>query len=275
MPSRIHEVGDQLGLPAVESASRYRLYWRVSLGDLLSNAARKPVGHRAQRQSTVRKVVRYELEEMVRRSLISFARPGTRLIGDRTPSTIHPVVLREAPHICVIRDCRDVVVSRMFHLYNVPRVTRVFQNFPEMGRRLEKFQADPWFFRDHPHELLAHEGLIRGSARDWAGFLAADRNTISKLPNLKFKQVQYEVLHADVEGERNKLYVFLEVDPSAASAITEELMPGHAEEKPNDFFRKGIVGDWTNYITDQARVWIKEEAGEELIRQGYADSLDW
>lgn len=227
------------------------------------------------RRPKVQTVVRREVEEMVRRSLIAFARHGTKLIGDRTPSTIHPVVLRNAPHICVIRDCRDVVVSRMFHLYNVPRVTRVFQNFPEMGHRLEQFQADPWFFRDNPLELLAHEGIVRGSARDWVKFLQADRNTMLKLPNLRVAIVRYENLHADVERERKNLYEFLNVAPAVASKIPAPLQPGHAQEKPNEFNRKGIVGDWQNYMTDQAKVWIKEEAGQELIQQGYADSLDW
>ena len=40
-------------------------------------------------------------------------------------------------------------------------------------------------------------------------------------------------------------------------------------------FRKGQVGDWKNYMTDQARRWVNEEAGQELLRQSYIDSLDW
>lgn len=246
-------------------------HWESYFQTLQTNLA----GIAPKRRPKVRTVVRRELEEMVRRSLIAFARPGTKLIGDRTPSTIHPVILRKAPHICVIRDCRDVVVSRMFHLYNVPRVTRVFQNFPEMGRRLESFQADPWYFHENPDELLAHEGIVRGSAREWVSYLIADRNTISKLPNLRVTTVRYEDLHADVERERKNLYEFLKVDPGTAAEIPDALQPGHSQEKPNQFNRKGVVGDWQNYITDQAKIWIKEEAGDELIRQRYADSQGW
>ena len=228
-----------------------------------------------QRRDRMRTVVRKELEALVRRSLIEFAKPEAKLIGDRTPATIHPIVLREAPHICVIRDCRDVVVSRMFHLFNTPRVTRVFENFPNMAERLEKFKADPWFFRDNPNELLAHEGVVRRSARDWAAYMAADRNTIDKQPKLKVIQVQYESLHENVEAQRKKLYEFLEVDPNAAAEIPDPLQPGHKSEQPNNFMRKGAVGDWENYMTDQARQWINEEAGEELVRQGYTESAVW
>ena len=227
------------------------------------------------RRDKIRPVIRKELEEMVRRCLTSFADPNAKMIGDRTPTTIHPVAIRDAPHICVVRDCRDIVVSRMFHLFNTPRVTRVFENFPKMAERLENFQEDPWFFRDNPSELLSHEKVVRRSAKEWTTYLAADRNTIKQQPHLKVIQVQYESFHEAIEEQRKKLYEFLDVDPSLAAPIPEAMMPGHKAEKPNQFFRKGMVGDWQNYMTDQAREWINIEAGAEMIQQGYIDSMDW
>ena len=52
-------------------------------------------------------------------------------------------------------------------------------------------------------------------------------------------------------------------------------MPGHREEKPNSFNRKGVVGDWKNYIDPKVAEWIHDEAGDELVRQGYVESKAW
>ena len=59
---------------------------------------------------------RDHLEEMIRKTLIDAAEPSATLIGDRTPHTIVPIIMRDVPHISVIRDGRDVLVSRVFHL---------------------------------------------------------------------------------------------------------------------------------------------------------------
>ena len=87
--------------------------------------------------------------------------------------------------------------------------------------------------------------------------------------------IRYEDLHADVESKRSELYCFLGVDPAEADPLEPALRAGFRQERPNKFFRKGQVGDWKNYMTDQSRRWVNEEAGQELLRQGYIDSLDW
>ena len=71
------------------------------------------------------------------------------------------------------------------------------------------------------------------------------------------------------------MYEFLDVDPALADSVPDRLQPGIDEERPNEFNRKGQIGDWKNYVNDQVRDWINAEAGEELRRQGYIDSLDW
>jgi hypothetical protein len=57
--------------------------------------------------------------------------------------------------------------------------------------------------------------------------------------------------------------------------LTGKLLPGFEQERPNEFFRKGAVGDWRNYFDDRARQWFKFEVQDELKIQGYESGDDW
>ena len=223
----------------------------------------------------VRHVLRGNLQGMLRQTLVDLADPKATVIGERTPHTLKPLAIKDAPQITLVRDGRDVLVSRIFHLYNYPSVSRVFDRFPELRETQAAFQDDEWYFRDHPEKLLANEEMVRESMRWWSEHLESDRHTISTHPQLRVLSRKYEDFHTEIEASRRAMYAFLQVDPEAAAAIPESLLPGFSEERPNEFNRKGQVGDWQNYITDDAKKWIKEEAGEELVRQGYATSQDW
>jgi hypothetical protein len=222
-----------------------------------------------------RESIRSRLESFIQTTMIEGAKPGSFVLGDRTPHTCHPLTLRQASHISIIRDGRDVLVSRIFHLYNFPGVSQVFRRFPEMAGYLKAFQADPWFFHSHPEKLLSEEVLVKESMTWWRDHLVSDRQTAQTNPGLPILFVKYEDLHRSTNAERERLFDFLQVDPALAAPLEGDLMPGFERERPNEFFRKGVVGDWQNYMTPQAREWINEVAGEALIQQGYAQSLEW
>ena len=218
--------------------------------------------------------IRVQFESMVRAALDKAA-PDKQIVGERTPHSIEPLVLRDAPHISIIRDGRDVLVSRAFHLFNYPEVHRLFKRIPEMAEDFKKFKENPWFFKENPEVLLRHEMMVKESVRWWCEHLAKDRETISNYPFLNVAFVKYENLHADTQGERAKLFQFLNVDPEQALPIEGELKAGFADERPDQFFRKGKIGDWQNYFTDQTKAWFKDVGGEELIRQEYESNKDW
>lgn len=247
-------------------------HWQDHVGPLSRAIKALPI---YQGDPELAKNVRDEFEAYMKRVLISKARSDAVLIGDRTPHTIEPTVLRGTPHISIIRDGRDVLVSRAFHLYNRPESHRLFERFPELNAVYENFQADPWFFKNNPDQLFCNETMVRESSRWWREHLEKDRQTVEKFPNLPVYFVNYEALHADVETQRSKLFEFLGVNPKKAAKIEGHLQPGFTEERPNEFLRKGSVGDWKNYFTDDAKRWLKDEAGEELQRQGYAENADW
>lgn len=227
------------------------------------------------RDRRARHVMRNNLQSMLRQTLVDLADADASVIGERTPHTMHPLAIKDAAQITLVRDARDVLVSRFFHLYNFPEVSRVFVRFPELQERLQRFQSDSWYFQKHPDKLLATEEMVRESMRWWREHLESDRHIRRTHPHLPVLEMRYEDFHADVEQCRARMYRFLELDPRDARPVPESLRPGFRKERPNEFNRKGQIGDWKNYVTDQVKVWIKEEVGDELIRQGYASSLDW
>ena len=210
-------------------------------------------------------------DELVRSAIAQAADSKATLVADRTPYSIEPVTLRDAPHISIIRDGRDVLVSRAFHLFNNPKYHRLFTRLPEMARTWEFFKADPWFFQKNPDQLLCYEVMVRESGIAWNNQVMADQTVHERHPNLPVAFVRYEDLHADVHKERRRLFEFLDVDPDACDEIEGDLNPGFRQERPSEFNRKGAVGDWKLYFTDDTKKWYGDVAGEALDHLGYGD----
>lgn len=55
--------------------------------------------------------------------------------------------------------------------------------------------------------------------------------------------------------------------------LTGGRKPG--EEETTSHYRKGIVGDWKNYFTEEHKALFKEVAGEQLIKLGYEEDYNW
>ena len=246
-------------------------HWQEVVMRFNENLASLPIYDSDEAKETAR----LNFEQMIRQSVFARAEENATIIGERTPHTIIPIPIRNVPHISIIRDGRDVLVSRAFHLYNEVGVHRLFQRIPEMAETHQRFKNDPWHFRKHPDQLLCHEVMVRESMIGWREHLRRDEQAVATYPNLKIRFVKYEDLHSNTEQEREKLFEFLDVDPAKAARIEGHLKPGFAKESPSEFLRKGIIGDWKNYFTDETKKWFKDEAGEQLIQYGYENSMDW
>lgn len=217
--------------------------------------------------------VRQSFYKAIRESVAAASEGSPIWIGDRTPHSIEPVTLPGSPHFCIVRDGRDVLVSRAFHLYNNPQAHRLFQRIPAMAKTWEHFKKDPWFFKNNPDQLLCHETMVRENGVFWTKQVSSNRTISQRHPKLPVCHVRYEDLHADTEGQRRRLFEFLDLDPNDCAPIEGNIKPGFDKERPDAFLRKGAIGDWKAYFTDESKQWFKETAGQEMELQGYGG--DW
>lgn len=219
--------------------------------------------------------IRKALQQMASSTMFQLSDRQAKFIGERSPTTIHPVVFRDSPYLCMVRDIRDIVVSKVFHFLNSPRVMANFNMATEVAGLKPQFDEDPWFFHKHPEKLLGSERFVRTTCQTWRQSIRSNQNTAQNHKGIRVKFIKYEALHKDLDATLTSAVEFIGADMALLPKVPRYLQPGHRDENPNKFNRKGQVGDWKNYMTATASRWINEECGSLMVELGYVKSLDW
>ena len=159
----------------------------------------------------------------------------------------------EAHFIHMIRDGRDVIVSKYFYEKDFCVKNKIIKEF--------KYTLDEY---------------IEKTSREWAEYISAwkGHNVIT---------CSYENLLNDALKELKRVFSLLSI--SVAEETIETAIAANTKEKFrkslsktfkfNTFVRKGISGDWKNHFNEKHKAIFKHNAGELLIKLGYETNLDW
>jgi Sulfotransferase family len=203
-----------------------------------------------------------EFDDLVRsfimKRLSARADAQTRWVGDKTPAyTGHLDQLHRlfpaAKIIHIVRDPRDVAVSRMAHNYRAGRL-EVFTPGAEQ-----------------------HRLAVESAMQLWIEAVRAVDDFARVHPNL-VHELRYRDLHVDPVGETERLFSFL--GASAERGLIEEVVAATSfeatsgrkagEEDPSSFLRKGVVGDWMTRLDPGTAERISESCGELMRRKQLA-----
>jgi glycosyltransferase involved in cell wall biosynthesis len=229
-------------------------------------------------------IITKNLEAMAYQAVINGLREKTDkqvlMVGERTPEKIEPLAIRGKKIIWTIRDGRDVLISWVYHFLTV-RLEKEdpLEKFPQTAKKRELFDGDKFYFTKNAAALLDDEAMVRYVASQWAEYITDGFASLEKARkgtlDTKIYLVKYESLHESTLQEAKNIYSFLGVNPDKATPLDWLTTPGFSEERPDFFYRKGVIGDWKNYFNENTRRWFKEEAGKTLIAAGYEPDLNW
>jgi len=159
----------------------------------------------------------------------------------------------EAHFIHMIRDGRDVIVSKYFYE----------KDFCVKNKIIKEFK-------------YTLEEYIEKTSREWAEYISAweGHNVIT---------CSYENLLRDTVDELKEVFSRLNISvtddalKAAVDANTKEKFRKSLDKafKHNTFVRKGIAGDWKNHFNEKQKAIFKLHAGELLIKLGYETDMNW
>lgn len=175
----------------------------------------------------------------------------------------------------VWRDGRDVMVSwyhqcLMPHERNKLQVERDRKNLP--FRNYEDVRQNLPAFIEYAFTDQSYPGF------SWTDFVRY------WYPRRDVAHTFYEDLRRDTAPELQRLVLELtgrKLNHERASEIVDEFsferQTGRrtGEENKKSFLRKGVVGDWKEHFSREAKEVFDRYAGEELIMLGYEQSREW
>lgn len=195
------------------------------------------------------------------------------------PSIMHGHYLRrKTMHNVVIlwRDGRDVMVSWYHHclfkneIDNHSLVKTVTNDLQLKDINAVKFNLPE--FIEYSFEKQKHPSF------SWATFVNSWINQsdvvylhyekMRENPVSELQRVVQELTSLKIDDNT----VIKVVDKYSFAKMSKRVL---GQENKTSFMRKGIVGDWKNYFSQEACEIFSEYAGSELIQLGYEDSSDW
>jgi hypothetical protein len=210
---------------------------------------------------------------------------GKRIVGDKTPFTSPEFVEEisriypEAKVIHIIRDGRDMVVSRVHHMWNYAASEGgIYDLSPEELRRRDAFREGTL----GDESLFTPERLARVASEWSAGVGRVVREGPAMLGD-HYIEVRYEdLLGEPVEGVR-RLLKFLDVRAGEevarrcveAASFERGAKRKRGQEDSSSRYRKGVSGDWKNVFTVADREIFKRSGGKLLIEFGYEKDNSW
>lgn len=159
-----------------------------------------------------------------------------------------------------VRDGRDVVVSGAAHWSNLQLPTATGARADEI-----RYALDTRRVLDRPFETFT--GL-------WIDSVRAGLHATSLFPSSL--TIRYEDLLASPLASLQSIFTFIGADPHHAdaclhSASFERLSGGRAagSEDRSSFFRRGVAGDWKDWLTPDQVATFEARAGSLLSQLGY------
>ena len=179
-------------------------------------------------------------------------------IGDKTPNNLEHVgllrqILPNSKFIYIVRDVRDIAVSGWFFNLNINE-----SQFLELYSDINNYAVT--------------------ISKKWLQQVSKSYTTRLVLKD-DFLQVRYEDLLVNTESVIEELFSFLGAEytheiVSNVKAQNEfkQLSGGReaGDENRRSFYRKGVAGDWENYLSTEAVETINRDCGLLLERLGYS-----
>jgi len=180
---------------------------------------------------------------------------------------VHQRLYPRRKRLYLYRDPRDTLLSYYFYVKAFrTKDDVVFERIGSEGVLTAKTEQTISFNHEEFMEfLLKHASEWAAHVEAW---LAAD----------DVLTLRYEELHRDFLDKLATIAAYLDIEPVVGLAEVEKeyvhrfrrFLAGDARQ----FFRKGIVGDWRNWFSDEHASVAAEAAGDLLVRLGYDIDYD-
>ena len=172
----------------------------------------------------------------------------------------------------LMRDCRDVAVSGMYHWHE-----RITSEQGPSDFEISRLRTISEKRTTSSLDTAFRTGELESWVNAWVAMSQLERE-------FSDCTIRYENLLLTPEPELARLIDFLGIPISKENILQcientrFEIMSGGrspGDSIPNAHIRKGVAGDWTRYLTRKDGQVLQDLAGDEIKSQGYARNADW